>query len=86
MNSSCGPRCTQLNVLQSADGLNVLSPHFFVCTNVVSHVAGADQYVEPGQTAATYDMPDEQASAMAGAVGWSGFYNEGDDWQYNMYS
>lgn len=88
MHSDCGPRCTELRVLQSSDGADVLNPHFWTCTNNVSHVANAAAYVQPGtgQTEATYDMPDEQARMIAGAIGYSGFYYTGDDWQYIMYS
>ncbi|KIV77239.1 hypothetical protein PV11_09054 [Exophiala sideris] len=89
LNSTCGPRCSQIMALQSANGATVPKPSFFTCNNTLSNVQGYQQYVYPG-TAATedvFEMEDEQASIMAGAIGWTGFnYTDGDLYQYVRYT
>ncbi|KAI1622412.1 hypothetical protein EDD37DRAFT_634950 [Exophiala viscosa] len=87
LNSTCGPRCSQVMALQSADGDAIPQPRFFTCTNTLSQVQGYEQYLYPGWTAETFQMADEQAMIMAGAIGWTGFnYSDGDLYQYVRYT
>ena len=46
------------------------------------------EYAYPayGTPASDYTMPDGPAAAIAGAIGWSGFYYDNNDWQALMYS
>ena len=44
-------------------------PRFWSCFSNVSHVDGIEEYVDPPQ----HQIPDVQASILAGAIGWSGF-------------
>ncbi|KIW67638.1 hypothetical protein PV04_06875 [Phialophora macrospora] len=72
--SDCGPRCAQIYALQVADNIttDVPTPRFWSCFSNVSTVDGVDLYPDlypdPGQ----YQIPDDQASILAGAIGWSG--------------
>lgn len=68
--SDCGDRCIQLYALQTADNItnDVPFPRFWACESNVSHVDGIDLYINPQQ----YQIPDVQASILAGAIGWSG--------------
>jgi hypothetical protein len=87
LNSTCGPRCSQIFALQSANGDDVPNPSFFQCKNTVSHVHGIEQYIQPRQNASLYRLADLQARIMAGAIGWTGFnYTQGDQYQYVRYS
>jgi hypothetical protein len=86
LNSTCGPRCTELYVLQSVDNETITSPAFFKCNSTVTNVANIDQYVQSNQTHALYDLPDTQARIFAGAIGWSGFnFTDADNYQYVRY-
>ena len=92
LNATCGPRCTQLFVLQSASGIQspdypfIPAPSFFKCNNTVSPVHNFSSYIQPHQNASLYSMADEQARIMAGAIGWSGFnFTPGDRLQYVRY-
>jgi len=87
LNSTCGPRCTEVMALQSADGTTVPSPSFYKCQNTLSSVLDIDEYLQAGQNATLYQMPDTQARIIAGAIGWSGFnYTPGDQYQYMRYT
>jgi hypothetical protein len=89
LNSTCGARCTEIMALQSAttDSSPISYPSFFKCRSTISEVSGISEYVQPGQTASLYQMPDTQAKIMAGAIGWTGFnHTAGDPYQYVRYS
>lgn len=68
MTSECGPRCTQVYALQTADNSSVPRPRFWSCESNVSRIDGLDFYLHPDQ----YRMPDTQARILAGSIGWSG--------------
>ena len=87
LNSTCGPRCAELMALQSANNDTIPYPTFFKCQNTVSLVEGIQEYIQPGQNASLYQLPDQQARIMAGAIGWTGFnYTPGDQLEYVRYS
>lgn len=87
LNSTCGPRCTQVMVLQSANGDTIPRPSFYQCENTISPVQGIEEYLYDGQTADIFQMPDAQAQIIAGAIGWTGFnYTPGDLYQYARYA
>lgn len=87
LNSTCGPRCTEVMALQSTDGQAITMPKFFKCNNTVSTVSAIEQYLYDGQTPDIFQMPDAQAKILAGAIGWSGFnYTPGDLYQYARYN
>ncbi|KAL2398695.1 hypothetical protein ABEF93_003982 [Exophiala dermatitidis] len=92
LESTCGPRCTQVLALQSANGGTIPRPSFYSCRNTISPVQGIERYIfnnKSNQTvsAATFQMPDEQARIIAGAIGWTGFnYTPGDSYQYARYA
>ncbi|KIW95070.1 uncharacterized protein Z519_03652 [Cladophialophora bantiana CBS 173.52] len=77
MTSDCGPRCVQIFALQTADNdtASVPKPRFWSCLSYVSHVDGIDLYINPDQ----YQIPDDQAQILAGAIGWSGVLMESSD-------
>lgn len=77
MSSDCGPRCTQLFALQTADNMtdDVPVPRFWSCLSNVALVDGVDNYINPPQ----YQIPDLQATILAGAIGWSGVVMTGAD-------
>lgn len=58
-------------------------PLWFSCNNTVGQVTNVDNYDEP----AAYMLPDEQARAWAGAIGFNGItYNQtGPNLQYVVY-
>jgi len=68
--TDCGPRCSQIWALQSADNVtsDVPVPRFWQCNNTVGQVTNTDRYINPSQ----YQVADEQARVMAGAIGFSG--------------
>jgi hypothetical protein len=82
-NRTCGPRCTNINVLTAADNQtgSVPFPLWFSCNNTVGPVTNIDDYAEP----AKYMLPDEQARAWAGAIGFSGIHWNGTSFQYVLY-
>lgn len=87
LNSTCGPRCTEIYALQSADNDTIPVPSFFKCNSTVSRVAGISSYVQSNQTNELYDLADEQAQIFAGAIGWTGFnFSAEDQYQYVRYS
>ena len=87
LNSTCGSRCTEMFALQSANNETITPPAFFSCKNTVSPVHGIEGYVQKGQNASLYQLRDEQARIIAGAIGWTGFnYTPGDPLQYVRYS
>lgn len=79
---TCGPRCTKVNVLLTADNISssVPIPRFFSCNNTVGRVTNLDSYW--GYDA--YIIADEQARLWAGAIGFSGF-SDGDPMEYVRY-
>ncbi|EXJ91063.1 hypothetical protein A1O1_04170 [Capronia coronata CBS 617.96] len=87
LNSTCGPRCTQVMALQSANGGTIPRPSFYRCENTISIVHSIERYLYDGQTADTFQMPDTEARIIAGAIGWTGFnYTPGDLYQYSRYA
>lgn len=80
---TCGPRCTNINVLLAADNQtgSVPFPLWFSCNNTVGQVTNIDDYDEP----AKYILPDEQARAWAGAIGFNGIQWKDTDLQYVVY-
>ncbi|ETN46922.1 uncharacterized protein HMPREF1541_01111 [Cyphellophora europaea CBS 101466] len=86
LNSTCGPRCTELFVLQSANNDTIPEPGFFRCNNTVSTTSGIDEYIQSNQTSDLYELPDQQAQIFAGAIGWTGFnFSAEDQYQYVRY-
>jgi hypothetical protein len=87
LNSTCGPRCTQVMALQSANGDTIPEPAFFKCTSSLSTMSGIDEYLYDGTTSDVFELPDAQARIIAGAIGWSGFnYTADDMYQYTRYN
>ncbi|KIW70616.1 hypothetical protein PV04_02870 [Phialophora macrospora] len=87
LNSTCGPRCTELMALQSANGGTVPEAAFFKCNNTISTISAIDEYLYDDQTPEAFEMPDLQAKIIAGAIGWSGFnHTLGDMYQYVRYN
>ena len=86
LNSTCGPRCTEVMALQSSNGGTIPEPAFFKCNSTMSTVTAIDEYLYDGLTADALQLPDKQAKIIAGAIGWSGFnYTPGDLYQYVRY-
>ena len=80
---TCGPRCTQVDVLLTADnqtGSNPI-PRYFSCNNTVGHVTDLDSY----WGYAAYRIADEQARLWAGAIGFSGFSDDNGSMEYVRY-
>lgn len=78
----CGPRCAHVWVLQS--GLDVPgreTPRFWKCNNTISPLINAGKYAN----AASFDMPDQWAQVMAGAIGLSGIPTKGLPYQRVVY-
>ncbi|KAK7894210.1 hypothetical protein LTR67_005968 [Exophiala xenobiotica] len=73
LNSTCGPRCTQLMALQTSNGETIPTPSFYSCNNTLSAVEGVESYLFPGlpQNEATFQLADKEARIIAGAIGWS---------------
>jgi hypothetical protein len=87
LNSTCGPRCSEIIALQSADNETIFTPKVFKCHNTISLVEGIEPYVQSNQTAELYQLPDAQARVFAGSIGWTGFnYTPGDQYQYVRYA
>ena len=77
LDSTCGPRCTQVKAFQSmyplnTDGLGVVKePHFFICNStvtIVQDLIGSDIY----SVGDDVQVPDQVARILAGAIGWTG--------------
>jgi hypothetical protein len=83
--SDCGPRCTEVWVLQAADGVTVIDSMLFKCNNTVNLVIDSSGDY-PVVAAAPLQMPDEQAQIIAGAIGWSGFYYNFTPFEFVRYS
>lgn len=90
-NSTCGPRCSTILVLQSAnnvtqeeldgtpnkDGIvSVTEPQMWECNNTVGQVDAYDSDVEGFSSPELLAMPDKQAQILAGTIGWSGLTDE----------
>ena len=87
LNSTCGPRCTDIYALQSADNNTIPYPAFFKCNSTITPVAGIEKYTHTRKDASPYQLADEQARIMAGAIGWTGFnFSKDDQLQYVRYS
>ncbi|KIW76330.1 hypothetical protein Z517_11076 [Fonsecaea pedrosoi CBS 271.37] len=87
LNSTCGPRCTEVLALQSANGNTIPEAAFFRCRNTVSEVRGIKEYIDSGEPAESFKLSDQQARIVAGAIGWSGFnYTRDDMYQYVRYN
>ncbi|OAP65651.1 hypothetical protein AYL99_01623 [Fonsecaea erecta] len=87
LNSTCGPRCTEVMALQSANGDTIPHPAFFKCQSKISEVMGIEEYLDYGEPAASFELLDPQAKILAGAIGWSGFnYTANDQYQYVRYN
>lgn len=85
VNPTCGPRCTNVQMLLSADNTTGSAPFplWFSCNNTVGQVTNLDLYVQPQKMM----LPDQQARAWAGAIGFSGitYTNDVPDLQYVLY-
>ncbi len=87
LNSTCGARCSEVMALQSAGTPTVPDPSFFKCNSTISTVSAIDEYLHHGMRSDVFQMPDQQAKIIAGAIGWSGFnYTPGDSYQYVRYN
>ncbi|EXJ56245.1 uncharacterized protein A1O5_12701 [Cladophialophora psammophila CBS 110553] len=87
LNSTCGPRCTEVFALQSANGNTIPKSAFFKCQSKISEVRGVEEYLYNGEPAESFEMPEPQARIIAGSIGWSGFnYTPGDMYQYVRYN
>ncbi|KIW94893.1 uncharacterized protein Z519_04871 [Cladophialophora bantiana CBS 173.52] len=79
----CGPRCSQILALQSANNGTVPNPRLWACNNTVGQVEGID---ESGFSDPTLlNLPDDQAFYLAGSIGWTGVETEGDDLQFFLF-
>jgi hypothetical protein len=86
LNSTCGPRCSNIMALQSSNGDTIPSPSFFSCQNTMTPVSGIERYLLGNATEAAFQMPEPQARMLAGAIGWTGFnFTAGDTYQYVRY-
>ena len=91
LNSLCGARCATVLVLHSADNATIPEPKLFTCNNTLSRVHVPRSYInildDSNVTADIYNMPDQQAFILAGAIGWTGFnHTTGDEYQYVRYT
>ena len=89
LNSTCGPRCTSILALQSANGVpdSIPFPSFFTCNSTISPVDGISSYLLPSQSPSLYAMPDTQARIMAGAIGFTGFnYTPNASYEFVRYT
>src|SRR6202012_3420706 len=79
--SDFGPRCTQIYALQVADNVTTdfPPPRFWSCFSNVSTVDGIDEYLGLYPNASQYRISDDQASVLAGAIGWSGVITTDDN-------
>ncbi|KAG9768385.1 hypothetical protein KCU88_g7227, partial [Aureobasidium melanogenum] len=82
MSSDCGERCAQIYALQTADNMtnDVPEPRFWSCLVNVSPVDNVHEYINPSQ----YQIPDLQATILAGSIGWSGVVTRGDSPMANL--
>ncbi|KAJ9633455.1 hypothetical protein H2204_007005 [Knufia peltigerae] len=73
LGATCGPRCTQVMALQNASSPHIPKASFYTCNSTLYPVEGVQDYLFPGtnQTESTFQIHDEQARIVAGAVGWS---------------
>lgn len=87
LNSTCGPRCSEIWALQSSNGDTVPEPSFFKCQNTMTPMLGIQEYLVGNATEETYQIPEAQARILAGSIGWTGFnYTPGDPYQYVRYA
>jgi hypothetical protein len=90
--SDCGPRCTQILALQSANNLTstpagsgiaaVPTPRLWACNNTMGQVLNTA--VEGFDDPTLLDLPDVQAQILAGAIGWTGIQTVNSDLQYTL--
>lgn len=86
LNSTCGPRCTNILALQSANGGTIPKPAFFSCQNTMTAISGIERYLMGNATEAAFQIPELQTRMLAGAIGWTGFnFTMGDTYQYARY-
>ena len=80
---TCGPRCTKVQVLLTADNnsVSVPNPRFYSCENTVGQVTNLADYWGYD----SYSIADEQARIWAGAIGFSGFSNSTGSLEYSRY-
>ncbi|KIW14830.1 hypothetical protein PV08_07615 [Exophiala spinifera] len=73
LNATCGPRCSQVMALQNASAPHIPRPSFYTCNSTLTPVQGVQEYLHAGteQTELTFQIRDEQARIIAGAIGWS---------------
>jgi hypothetical protein len=90
LNSTCGPRCSEIFALQSGGDDIITEPSFFHCNATITPVQGLDYYTSAAANATAakeYELPDNQARIMAGAIGWTGFnFTADDQYQYVRYT
>jgi hypothetical protein len=87
LNSTCGPRCSEVMALQSAGVEEIPTPSFYKCRNTLTPVEGVEEYLFDGQSPDAFELADQQARILAGAIGWSGFnFTAGDQYQYVRYN
>lgn len=87
LNSTCGARCTEIYALQSANNNTIPHPAFFKCNSTITPVSGIEEYTHTRKDASPYQLADDQARIMAGAIGWTGFnFSKDDQLQYVRYS
>ncbi|KIX97307.1 uncharacterized protein Z520_06759 [Fonsecaea multimorphosa CBS 102226] len=79
----CGPRCSRILALQSADNHTVPHPRMWSCNNTVGQVQGIADGGFSDPDALT--LPDDQAFYLAGSIGWTGLETESDDLQYFLF-
>lgn len=86
LNSTCGPRCTNIMALQSANGDTIPTPSFFTCQNAITPISGIERYLMGNATEDVFQIPEAQTRMLAGAIGWTGFnFTSGDTYQYARY-
>ncbi|KIW26001.1 uncharacterized protein PV07_09132 [Cladophialophora immunda] len=82
-NVGCGPRCSRILALQSADNDTVPYPRIWSCNNTVGQVEGLDEAGFPDPD--LLKLPDDQAFYLAGSIGWTGVETENDDLQFFLF-
>ncbi|OAP55897.1 hypothetical protein AYL99_10049 [Fonsecaea erecta] len=82
-NVGCGPRCSQILALQSANNLTVPQPRIWACNNTVGQVQGLDDagFINTDPL----KMPDDQAFYLAGSIGWTGVEVVDDALQFFLF-
>ncbi|KAF2648681.1 hypothetical protein K491DRAFT_238674 [Lophiostoma macrostomum CBS 122681] len=79
VDETCGDRCTTLYVYQRADNYTIVHNSMFLCNSTVSDITGKDDEftgLKDEKKASIYSA-DKFAQIAAGAIGWSGYYEDG---------